>query len=329
MDMSSKPIAILGAGAWGTALAIHLAKCVGQVRLWSMVPDEVAALKKDRCNQRFLPGFAFTDNIQPTDDLSQAIADTETVLIAMPSVAFRKTLSALRTAQRAPLRIISATKGLEATTGRLLHEVIIDELGENTRLAVLSGPSFAKEVAAGLPTSLMLASHDATFIQEMQRVFTTDTLRIFPTDDIVGVEIGAIIKNIVAIAVGIADGLQLGANARSAIITQGLHEMIRLGETLGARHETLAGLAGAGDLILTCTDNQSRNRQFGLALGSGKTVEQAEEEIGHVVEGKSNLALALNLADKQNIKLIIAQTIAELLAGHISAKTALNQILAG
>ena len=329
MDMSSKPIAVLGAGAWGTALAIHLARRGAPVRLLSMAPAEIAALTKERCNERFLPGFTFTDNIQPIDDLTQAIASVDTALIAMPSVAFRSTLSALHKAQTAALRIISAAKGLEASTGQLLHTVIKDELGKDTALAVLSGPSFAKEVAANLPTSLMIASHDQKLIEDVQHLFTTNTMHIFPTNDIVGVEIGAIVKNIVAIAVGIADGLQLGANARSAIITQGLNDMIHLGESLGARHETLVGLAGAGDLILTCTDNQSRNRQFGLALGAGKSVAQAEQAIGHVVEVKSNLQLALNLAEKQNVQLITAQAISALLNGNITANAALEQILAG
>jgi len=324
-----KPIAVLGAGAWGTALALHLAHRGVTVRLWSMVAAEIDALQKERENKRFLPGFTFPDHIHAIADLAEVIADVENVIIAIPSVAFRQTLIALRELQAPHLRIISATKGLEATSGRLLHEIIKEELGTQTIVAVLSGPSFAKEVASHLPTSLMLASHHQAFIHDMQNIFTTKNLRIFPTKDVIGVEVGAIIKNIVAIAVGIADGMQLGANARSAIITQGLHDMITLGNTLGAQIETLVGLAGAGDLILTCTDDQSRNRRFGLALGSGKAAEAAEREMGHVVEGKSNLELALHLAKKQDVKLIIADAMSRLLKGECDAKTALELILDG
>lgn len=322
-----KPIAILGAGAWGTALAIHLAHLGQVVRLWSMDPLEIEAMQVTRANERFLPGFVFPDTIQPTDNLAEAIDGIDDLIIAIPSVAFRKTLSLLRDANASNIRITSATKGLEADSGQLLHKVVIDELGAETQLAVLSGPSFAKEVAHLLPTAIMLASNNSALIRDMQERFQTDTFRLFPTSDVIGVEIGAIVKNIVAIAVGIADGLQLGANARSAIITLGLHDMMKLGHSLGARTETLVGLAGAGDLILTCTDNQSRNRRFGLALGLGKTVAAAEEDIGHVVEGKSNLGLALTLAEKQGVKLVTAEAIAMLLKGDCDANTALNQLL--
>lgn len=322
-----KPIAILGAGAWGTALAIHLAHRGQAVRLWSMEPAEITAMQSAHANDRFLPGFTFPDTISPTNDLAAAIDDVDTAIIAIPSVAFRKTLVMLKHLGTAKLRIISATKGLEASTGQLLHKVVTEELGDSIHFAVLSGPSFAKEVAALQPTSVMAASTHLPLIADIQQRFQTDTFRVFPTNDVVGVEIGAIVKNIAAIAVGIADGLELGANARSAIITQGLHEMITLGNTLGARTETLVGLAGAGDLILTCTDNQSRNRRFGLALGQGKTVAAAEKEIGHVVEGKSNLALALTLAKKQGVTLVIADAISQLLSDECDAKAAVKHML--
>lgn len=322
-----KPIAILGAGAWGTALAIHLAHRGQTVRLWSMEKSEITDMQASGENNRFLPGFPFPSTLHATDQLTDAIADVDLALIAIPSVAFRKTLVMLRETQTTSLNILSATKGLEATSGQLLHQVVRDVMGETTPFAVLSGPSFAKEVAAGQPTSVMIASHFPALINAIQTRFTTNTFRVFPTDDVAGVEVGAIVKNIVAIAVGIADGLQLGANARSAIITQGLHEMMLLGSTLGARVDTLVGLAGAGDLILTCTDNQSRNRRFGLALGAGKTESDAEKEIGHVVEGKSNLDLALRLATKQGITLTIAQTISRLLSGQCNANDAINHIL--
>jgi glycerol-3-phosphate dehydrogenase (NAD(P)+) len=321
-----KPIAILGAGAWGTALAIHLAHRGQEVRLWSMAPAEISAMLSKRENS-FLPGFTLNDAIIPTSDLAEALLDVNDVIIAIPSVAFRKTLTMLHRLNRQDLRIISATKGLEAEKGQLLHQVVTDELGDATQFAVISGPSFAKEVAALQPTSIMIASHHQSLISDMQTRFQNDTFRLFPTNDVVGVEIGAIIKNIAAIAVGIADGLQLGANAKSAIITQGLHEMLLLGNTLHARTETLVGLAGAGDLILTCTDNQSRNRRFGLALGQGKTVAIAEKEIGHVVEGKSNLDLALKLAKKQGITLVIANAVSQLLLNQCAAIEAVNKIL--
>lgn len=324
-----KPIAILGAGAWGTALAIHVAQTGRPVRIWSMEPSEISLINEARSNTRYLPGFSLPDNIQAIANLTDALENVQDVMIAMPSVAFHKTLLALRERDVPNVRVISATKGLEATTGCLLHEIVRQVLGADVPLAVLSGPSFAKEVAAQRPTSLMLASRHHTFAHEIQQALATDMFRVFLTDDVIGVEVGAIIKNIVAIAVGIVDGLQFGANARSAVITQGLQDMIRLGETLGARTETLVGLSGAGDLILTCTDDQSRNRRFGLALGSGKTIAAAEHEIGHVVEGKANLSLALKLAKKQGITLITAKALAHLLAGECDAATALKFILDG
>lgn len=322
-----KPIAILGAGAWGTALAIHLASSNHEVRLWSMVDEEIQTLKKERTNSRFLPGIALPESIDPTSDLKTAINGVEIVIVAIPSVAYEKTLKLLKEVAQTPIKIVSATKGLDEESGEFLHQVIMREMGESTPFAIISGPSFAKEVALKKPTSLMIASKDSELITTVTNYFQTDTLRLFATDDVIGVEIGAIIKNIVAIAVGLSDGLAFGANARSAIITQGLRDMMALGKKFGANTQTLMGLACAGDLILTCTDDQSRNRRFGLALGKGKTIADAEAEIGQVVEGKNNLNLALKLAKKHHLKLVIAEALAKLFSKQITAEATLAQIL--
>ncbi|HEX4045042.1 MAG TPA: NAD(P)H-dependent glycerol-3-phosphate dehydrogenase, partial [Gammaproteobacteria bacterium] len=224
-----KPITILGAGSWGTAIALYLAKRGQTVQLWSYEIPEVAAMLAERTNERYLPGFKFPDLIQPTANLAEAVKDAQDVLIAVPSIGFRETLFMLKPLITTKIRIICATKGLDADTGELLHEVTKEVLGKEHLFAMLSGPSFAREVAAGLPSAVVIASHDKVFLQELMQRFNSKIFRTYPSHDVIGVELGGVIKNVIAIATGIADGMALGANARSALITQGLAETVRLG----------------------------------------------------------------------------------------------------
>lgn len=322
-----KPITILGAGSWGTALALYLARRGQTVRIWSVEIPEVAAMLAERTNNQFLPGFDFPEQIQPTANLAEALKNIDDVLIAVPSAGFRETLIMMKSLIEPGTRIVCATKGLDADTGQLLHELTSEILGDDRQFAVLSGPSFAKEVAAGLPAAVVIASHNSKLLADLTQRFDSPIFRIYPSTDVIGVEIGGVVKNVIAIATGISDGMQLGANARSALITRGLAEIIRLGTTLGAQLDTFIGLSGIGDLILTCSDDQSRNRRLGLSIGKGLDLEDAEREIGQVVEGKRNAELVAALADSHGVSMPISQTVWQILQGKISAKEAVEQLL--
>lgn len=323
-----KPITILGAGSWGTALALTLARKGQVVRLWSYEISEIAAMLAERTNNQFLPGFDFPDTIQPTANLSEAIKDIDDVLIAVPSVGFRETLIMLKESITPQIRITCATKGLDEDTGQLLNEVVEEVLGKNRKFAVISGPTFAREVAAGLPAAVVIASKDVTFIDDLSARFNSPMFRVYPSDDVTGVELGSVVKNVIAIATGISDGMELGSNARSALITRGLSEIIRLGLKLGGKLDTFIGLSGMGDLILTCSDNQSRNRRLGLAIGKGADIQKAEQEIGQVVEGKRNAELVAVLAEHHGVDMPICNAVWEVLQGKLSGKEALEQLLA-
>lgn len=322
--MEQKPIAILGAGAWGTALALHLARMHQTVFLWSAFKEEITALKTDKANQRFLPGYPFPATIQPTEDIAAAIDAVEDILIVIPSVAFRKTLQLLQPHLQTKHRIICATKGIDATSGNFLNEVTWEILGRHIPFAVLSGPSFAKEVASGLPTAVVLASHDKSFLQKLQRRFTNNVFRTVLSKDVIGVELGGVGKNIIALAVGIVDGMTLGANARSALLTYGFQEMQLLCVALGGNLATLTGLSGFGDLILTSLDDLSRNRRFGKALGEGISVKEAEEKIGQAVEGKQNVDFLVQLAQQHNIEMPVSTMVQTILRGNSSAHDAFD-----
>ncbi|RDI41693.1 Glycerol-3-phosphate dehydrogenase [NAD(P)+] [Aquicella lusitana] len=322
-----KPVTILGAGSWGTALALYLARRGQTVRLWSVEIPEVAAMLAERANSRYLPGFQFPDTIQPTANLADAIKDIDDVIIAVPSVGFRETLIMLKPLIHDRIRITCASKGLDEDTGQLLSEVTEEILEKDRPFAVLSGPSFAREVAAGLPAAVVIASRNKILLSDLTQRFNSSIFRIYPSDDVVGVEVGGVVKNVIAIATGISDGMELGANARSALITRGLAEIMRLGIALGGKLETFIGLSGMGDLILTCTDNLSRNRRLGLAIGKGRNVQEAEHEIGQVVEGKRNAELVVLLAERHNVDMPICETVWQILQEKISAKDAVDQLL--
>ena len=322
-----KPVTILGAGSWGTALALYLSRRGQTVRIWSHDISEINAMLADRTNNQFLPGYPFPDCLLPTAKLADAVQGIDDVIIVVPSAGFRATLNALKPLMTQNLRVTCATKGLDAETGQLLNEVAIEILGPERKFAVLSGPSFAREVAAGLPAAVVIASRHQEFLSELTQRFNSNIFRIYPTDDVCGVEVGGVVKNVIAIATGISDGMELGSNARSALITRGLAEMIRLGIALGGKQDTFIGLSGIGDLILTASDNQSRNRRLGLAIGKGKNIEAAEKEIGQVVEGKRNAELVAMLADRHGVDMPITATVWQILQGKISAKDAVEQML--
>ncbi len=322
------PIAILGAGSWGTSLALYLSRLGQVVRLWTHDSADIAKMQAERMNNRYMPGFTFPETLQPIANLSEAISDVRDILIAVPSSSFRDVLVRLKPLlSKTPVRIVSVTKGLDANTGQLLHDVAVEILGRQHAYAVLSGPSFAREVAAGLPTAVVAASEDVLFAKDLVNRFNSSVFRVYLSHDVVGVEIGGIVKNVLAIATGISDGLKLGANARSALITRGLTEIIRLGSALGGHSETFIGLTGLGDLVLTCTDDQSRNRRFGLSLTT-KSQEEAEKEIGQVVEGKRNAELVVQLARQHHVEMPITESVWAILSGKLTPKEAMQLLLA-
>ena len=280
----TETVAVLGAGSWGTALAMQLARNDLQVKLWGHQPDHIERLRELRENNDYLPGFKLADNIDPQATLQAAIEQATYLLIAVPSKGFRALLQKLKPLLNEDQVLFWASKGFEIETGKLLHEVIEQEL-PGYRYGVVSGPTFATEVARGLPAAIACAGNDTQTTAAFAELLRGHHFRAYTSQDIVGVELGGALKNVLAIAVGVADGLGFGANTRAALMTRGLSEIMRLGTRLGALQETMMGLAGLGDLILTCTDNQSRNRRFGLAIGQGKSVEHAEIEVGQTVEG--------------------------------------------
>ena len=280
----TESVAVLGAGSWGTALAIQLARNDLQVNLWGHLPEHIERLIEQRENSEYLPGFALASNIQPQVSLQTAITGCKFLLIAIPSKGFRSLLQTLKPMLADDTALFWASKGFEIETGMLLHEVVDQELPSH-RYGIVSGPTFASEVARGLPAAIACAgNHQATTAAFAERL-RGHHFRAYTSTDIIGVELGGALKNVLAIAVGIADGLGFGANTRAALMTRGLSEIMRLGTRLGAEPETMMGLAGLGDIILTCTDNQSRNRRFGIAIGQGMSVAQAEIEVEQTVEG--------------------------------------------
>jgi glycerol-3-phosphate dehydrogenase (NAD(P)+) len=278
--------AVIGAGAWGTALAIQLARCGHQVALWQRHPGRAEAMQKGRENLDYLPGYPLPEAVTVTADLGEAVADCPRLVVAVPSSALREVAAAIAPHAAPEARVACATKGLEEATGKLMHEVLDEVLGGRVAgIAILSGPSFAQEVAAGQPTAVTLAAPDLDEAEAVAPWFRCDPMRVYSSDDPVGVELGGAVKNVIAIAAGIADGLGLGYNARAALITRGLAEMARLGEAWGGRGDTFAGLAGLGDLVLTCTGPLSRNHQLGEALGAGTPLAELDPVLWRRAEG--------------------------------------------
>jgi glycerol-3-phosphate dehydrogenase (NAD(P)+) len=318
---------VLGAGSWGTALAVLLARNGHPVILWGHDPARMAQLAHARENSRYLPGVRFPDNLEIGDDLLNLGARVEHFLLVVPSHAFRATLEALKSTLPPKAIIAWATKGLEPATGRLLSEVAADVLGAERALGVISGPTFAREVAQGLPTAVAVAARDLATAEVIASWLRSDRVRVYPATDMVGVELGGAIKNVLAIATGISDGLGLGANARAALITRGLAEMGRLTEALGGQRDTVMGLAGVGDLVLTCTDNQSRNRQVGLALGKGRKLAVTLSEIGQVAEGVATAREVQTLARRHKVDMPITEQVCQVLFQGVAPQEAVQALL--
>jgi glycerol-3-phosphate dehydrogenase (NAD(P)+) len=322
-----RPIAVLGAGAFGTALAIHLTRRGAPALLWGRDATALATLQASRENARHLRGCPFPAALIATADLARVVAEAQDLLIATPSAALRETCERLARRLRAEQGVACACKGLEPGSGKLAHQVIAETLGAQQPMAAVSGPTFARELALGLPTAVTVASRNAAFAGRLATRLHGDGFRAYTSDDVIGVEIGGAAKNVLAIAVGIADGLGLGANTRAAMITRGLNELARLGAALGARPETLMGLSGLGDVVLTCTDDQSRNRRFGLALGRGQTPEQARAAIEGVIEGVRAAPEVVRLARAHGVEMPLHEVAAEVLAGTLTPVEALRRLV--
>lgn len=320
---------VIGAGSYGTSLAISLARNGGNVVLWGHEPEHMAKLQADRENCEFLPGVAFPDSLIIESDIHKAVQGCRDLLVVVPSHVFGIVLNSIKPHLRPDSRICWATKGLEPETGRLLQDVAYDAIGHNYPLAVISGPTFAKELAMGMPTAIAVASPDQNFLTDLQeKIHCSKTFRVYANDDFIGIQLGGAVKNVIAIGAGMSDGIGFGANARTALITRGLAEMCRLGAALGTEAETFMGMAGLGDLVLTCTDNQSRNRRFGLALGQGKSVETAQNEIGQVVEGYRNTKEVWMLAKRMGVEMPIVEQIYQVLYQDKDARLAAQDLLA-
>ncbi len=328
MNTTHASMTVIGAGSYGTALAITLARNGHQVVLWGHDPKHIQTLQQDRCNQAFLPDVPFPDTLLLETDLARALAASSDVLVVVPSHVFGAVLNQLKQHLRPDARIVWATKGLEAETGRLLADVAREVLGDSIPLAVVSGPTFAKELAAGLPTAIALASTDVQFSEDLQQLLHCGkSFRVYSNPDFIGVQLGGAVKNVIAIGAGMSDGIGFGANARTALITRGLAEMTRLGSALGADPSTFMGMAGLGDLVLTCTDNQSRNRRFGIMLGQGLGVQEAQDKIGQVVEGYRNTKEVLALAQRNGVEMPITEQIYQVLYSHKNAREAALTLL--
>ncbi len=322
--MKTSTLAILGAGSWGTAVAMHLATCGNQVLLWGHDPEHVIDMGKKRCNQRYLPDTPFPPTLMPTATLDECMQRASLMIIAVPSHAFASLLSKLKKPTQG---LAWLTKGIDPVSHALLSQLVEKKWGASFPIAVISGPSFAREVALSLPTALVVAGNNSLYLQTMRALLHHNNIRVYLTDDTIGVQLCGAVKNVLAIACGISDGLNFGANAKAALITRGLAEMTRLGLHLGARQETFMGLAGIGDLVLTCTDDQSRNRRFGLQLGQGISLQDAEKHIGQVVEGKYNAAQVCALAAQYQVEMPICAEVNALLRGKMNAKQAVINLM--
>ena len=319
-------MAVIGAGSWGTALAIQLARAGHPTYLWGRDPAQLDAMRRARCNERYLPDAAFPEPLDIARDLNQALGGGRDALIAVPSHAFRATLELIEGNLSGDTRIAWATKGFEISTGLLPHQVASEVLGDRPG-AVLSGPTFAKEVGAGLPTAMTVASRDEVFAKALASRLSGPNFRAYMQSDIMGVEVGGAVKNVIAIGSGIADGMGFGANTRVALITRGLAEMMRLGVKLGAVRETFMGLAGLGDLVLTCTDDQSRNRRLGLALGRGRTLQEAQGGIHQVIEGVLASRAVCAVAERLSVEMPICREIFRIMHEGKPVREAVQELM--
>jgi glycerol-3-phosphate dehydrogenase (NAD(P)+) len=324
---SLRPIAVLGAGSWGTALAIQFARAGRQSILWGRDTQHLSQIAQARLNHRYLPDAPFPDALSVEPNLESTLARCQDILVAVPSHALRTTLSEIALHIRSGMRLAWATKGFELHTGKLPHEVAFDILDARLPMAVLSGPTFAREVGKGLPTAMTVAATDETFARALAEGLSGHNFRVYTSTDVIGVEVGGAVKNVLAIGAGMSDGLGFGANTRIALITRGLVEMTRLGIALGAKRETFMGLAGLGDLVLTCTDNLSRNRRFGLAVAAGKSSTQAQADIGQVVEGVQAAQAVHEVAQRLKVEMPICEQVYAVLYRNVAPAQAVKQLM--
>ncbi|MGB1310536.1 MAG: NAD(P)H-dependent glycerol-3-phosphate dehydrogenase [Leucothrix sp.] len=318
---------VYGAGSWGTALAIQLARNGINTLLWGHRSQQLGDYNAARSNTDYLPDINFPACLHCETDLSVLTGHSQYQLIVVPSHGFQDLLLQLKPYLTANHKLLWATKGLELNTGKLLHQLVEHTLPEVSDYGLVSGPTFAAEVAKGLPTAMTVAATSPQLAQATASAFQSDNYRVYTSNDIVGVELGGAVKNVLAIAAGIADGLGFGANARTAIITRGFAEIVRLGQAMGAKSETLMGLSGIGDLILTCTDDQSRNRQLGLALGAGKTLSQAIDDIGQAVEGAKTSQSIHQLAQRAGVEMPICFAVHQILYTGLSPQAAVESLI--
>ena len=326
--MSTRPaVSVLGAGSWGTALAAVLCRNGVATTLWGRDPAAVEAMRSTRRNARYLPEFELPESLDCTSDLAGAVRTAQVLLIVTPSHAFSELIERIAPLVAAGTGIAWATKGFDPGSGRFLHEIVAERL-PGLPAAIVTGPSFAREVADDLPTAVTVHSADAAFAKRMADLLHSARFRAYTGNDMVGAELGGAMKNVLAVATGVADGMQLGLNARAGMITRGLNEMLRLGAAIGARPETLMGLAGLGDLVLTCTGDLSRNRRLGLALGRGVSLADAVAEIGQVVESVETVDTVMRLAAREHIELPISHGVQRVLHEEITPAEGLRQLLA-
>lgn len=320
-------VCVIGAGSYGTALAAHLARSGCATTLWARDAKLVAQMRTSAENARYLPELALPETLNYSDNAALSLAGASDVLIAVPSSGFEHSLQQIEQNCRADCGVVWACKGLQQQTGRFLSDVLVEKLGPARDHAVISGPTFARELAQGLPTALTVAANSTGYANRVSELLHSPRFRAYISDDIRGVQLGGALKNVYAIAAGISDGLGFGANARVALITRGLAEMRRLGEKLGADSQTLTGLSGTGDLILTCTDDQSRNRRFGLALASGLTVSAALEKIGQSVEGVAATSAAYGLSRRHVVEMPIVEQVFEVIDNSKNPLDAVRTLL--
>jgi len=322
-----RTIAVLGAGSWGTALSVHLAKQDHQVRLWGRDQGLVDEMRVRRANAVYLPDVALPKGVTVTCDLDEALNHADLVVLAVPSHGCRAVLRAAAPYIKTGATMVSATKGLEAETLLRLSQVIAEEVGPARPVVALSGPSFAIEVAHELPTAVVVASADPGAIEIVQTEFRGPYFRLYATDDVIGVEIGGALKNVIAIAAGVVEGLGLGRNALAGLITRGLAELTRLACAAGGRRETLAGLSGLGDLVLTCTGDLSRNRHVGIELARGRQLDEILAGMKMIAEGVRTTGAALTLGERHGVELPITTQMAEVLAGRADVRSALDALM--
>lgn len=320
-------ITVIGAGSWGTALALHFSQHGNRVSLWTRNADQVRQMQEARENKRGLPGFPFPETLEVCADLADALKDSGLVLIVTSVAGLRSSAELLKQYGAGHLPVLAACKGFEQDTGLLTFQVLKEVLPDNKKIGVLSGPSFAQELAKQLPCAVVLASENQEWVEELVPRLNTSVMRLYGSTDVIGVAVGGAVKNVMAIATGLSDGLEYGLNARAALVTRGLAEITRLASAMGAQPKTMMGLAGIGDLILTCTGALSRNRRVGLGLAEGKELHQVLVEIGHVSEGVSTIEEVFNTACKYQIDMPITQTLLQLIRKEMTPQQVVERLM--